>query len=73
MKPKILIIDDEKCIREPFRKFLTDDGYEVVTAINYQEAVDRIEESHFDLIFADHCCPVKIVIACSNILFFKTK
>lgn len=53
MKPKILIIDDEKSIREPFRKFLADDGYEVATAENYQEAVDRIEESHFDLIFAD--------------------
>ena len=51
--PKILVIDDEESIRFTFESFLTEEGYAVETAGNYDEALARIEETGFDLIFAD--------------------
>lgn len=53
MKFRILIIDDEENIRFTFEKFLFDAGYDVETARNYQEALDVIDTSYFDLIFVD--------------------
>ncbi len=53
MKAKILIIDDEEGIRFTFTRFLTAENYEVVTAKDYDEAVQCVSESDFDLIFAD--------------------
>jgi two-component system response regulator HydG len=52
-KSKILVIDDEESIRFTFESFLTEAGYAVVTAGNYEEALARIDETDFDLIFAD--------------------
>jgi DNA-binding NtrC family response regulator len=52
-KPKILVVDDEESIRFTFDAFLSDEGYDVSTAKNYDEAVARIGEGDFDLIFAD--------------------
>ena len=53
MKKKILIIDDEENIRYTFENFLVDEGYEVVSAKDYTEALVAIDESDFDLIFSD--------------------
>jgi two-component system, NtrC family, response regulator HydG len=53
MSEKILIIDDEENIRYTFETFLSDEGYEVVTARDYYEALDLIDKSDFELIFAD--------------------
>ena len=53
MKPKILIVDDEKGLRYTFRSFLSEAGYEVNDACDYNEALKKIEEHVFDLIFAD--------------------
>ena len=53
MKAKILIIDDEEGLRFTLGAFLSDEGYSVATAENYNEALSRINESVFDLIFAD--------------------
>ena len=53
MQEKILIIDDEKGIRLTFETFLSDEGYEVRTARNYDEAVACISQTGFDLVFAD--------------------
>ncbi|MEK6766308.1 MAG: sigma 54-interacting transcriptional regulator [Planctomycetota bacterium] len=50
---RILIIDDEESIRFTFEDFFSDEGYEVATAGNYDEALTMIDESDFDLIFAD--------------------
>lgn len=49
----ILVIDDEESIRFTFQSFLTEKGYEVATAKNYDEAVSVISENDFDCIFAD--------------------
>ncbi len=53
MKAKILVIDDEENIRFTFESFLLDEGYDVATAEDYQEALAKIDESNFDVIFAD--------------------
>ncbi len=53
MRPRILIIDDEESIRFTFESFLSDEDYEVVTARDYAEALERIYKTDFDLIFAD--------------------
>jgi len=53
MKAKILIIDDEENIRFSLERFLLAEGYEVATAENYNEALCRINETDFDLIFTD--------------------
>jgi PAS domain S-box-containing protein len=53
MGNKILVVDDEESIRFTFESFLTDEGHEVTTAKDYHEAIQKISESSFDLIFAD--------------------
>jgi PAS domain S-box-containing protein len=53
MKAKILIIDDEENIRFSLERFLLDAEYEVATAKDYDAALAKINETDFDLIFAD--------------------
>ncbi|MBW2011901.1 MAG: sigma 54-interacting transcriptional regulator, partial [Deltaproteobacteria bacterium] len=53
MKAEILIVDDEENIRFTLEKFLLAEGYEVTTAESYNEALCRINEADFDLIFTD--------------------
>ena len=53
MKAKILIIDDEECIRFSFQRFLAAEGHDVITAASYLEAMTRMDETQFDLILAD--------------------
>lgn len=53
MKAKILIIDDEEGIRYTFRTFLTDAGYEVLSAESYTRAAEVIEKTVPSIIFSD--------------------
>ncbi|UCH81446.1 MAG: sigma 54-interacting transcriptional regulator [Nitrospiraceae bacterium] len=53
MKARILIIDDEEGIRFTFKKFLSQEGYEVAVAEDFNEALQLISDSDFDVIFAD--------------------
>jgi PAS domain S-box-containing protein len=53
MKAKILVVDDEESIRFTLNIFLSEDGYEVSTAANYDEAIELIKKTEHDLIFAD--------------------
>lgn len=53
MNSKILLIDDEEGIRFTFKSFLSEEGYEVITAGDFEEALDCITGMDFDLIFAD--------------------
>jgi DNA-binding NtrC family response regulator len=50
---KVLIIDDEENIRFTFEDFFSDEGYEVATAEDYDDALKMIEVSDIDLILAD--------------------
>lgn len=49
----ILIVDDEKNIREGLGKALEMDGYEVLLAEDGQEAFERVGEDEVDLVIAD--------------------
>ncbi len=49
----ILVIDAEECIRYTFKYFLTQKGYEVYTAQNYEEALSLTKYYGYDLIFLD--------------------
>ena len=53
MKAKLLIVDDEKHIREGLEKALTMDGYDVELASDGQVAMDLITEGDIDLVITD--------------------
>lgn len=52
-KHKILIVDDEENIRWVFKKALTKKGFEVHTAAMGEEALDKIRDNHYLLVFSD--------------------
>ena len=47
---KILVVDDEKSIREVIRTYAEFEGHEVVEASDGLEAIDRVKEEDFDVI-----------------------
>jgi DNA-binding NtrC family response regulator len=50
---RILVVDDEANICLLYSEELRDEGYEVVTASNTTEAVERLQEGRFDLAVLD--------------------
>lgn len=59
MTKKILLVDDERSIRESLCKVLRAEGYEVVCAENGQEAIEKFGEEKIDLLLLDLGLPVK--------------
>ena len=53
MTPKILIVDDEENICFTLERFLRAEGYEVMTAGDHASALAALDQTDFDLIFAD--------------------
>jgi two-component system, NtrC family, response regulator HydG len=53
MSARILVIDDEESIRFTFERFLAAEGHIVATAESCSEALARINETSFDVVFAD--------------------
>lgn len=53
MNQRILIIEDDACLRETFRRFLSKNGYSVDTACEFQEAVTLISKTEYDVVFTD--------------------
>jgi two-component system phosphate regulon sensor histidine kinase PhoR len=56
-KPKILVVDDEKVIREGCREVLALEGFEVVLAENGEQGLEMIEKVHFDVVLLDLMMP----------------
>ena len=50
---KILIVDDEKAIRNSLGEILGDEGYEVDTAEDGPAALAKVDKERFDVIFCD--------------------
>lgn len=56
--PKILVVDDEKVVRDITQVFLTLNGYEVNTAADGREAFDKLLAGHYDVIITDLQMPL---------------
>ena len=54
---RVLIVDDEKMICEEFRDILQDEGHEVEMVLNGFDALHKVEESNFDIVFLDVLMP----------------
>ena len=50
---KILIVDDERAIRNSLKEILGDEGYEVDTAENGAAALARVDKEKYNVIFCD--------------------
>ena len=50
---KLLIIDDERGIRNTLREILADEGYEVEVAENGKQGLEMAQNKSYDLIFSD--------------------
>ena len=55
--PRILLVDDEQSIQTLLTYPLRKEGYEVVPAVDGQEALDRFREQAFDLVVLDLMLP----------------
>lgn len=50
---KILVVDDERAIRNSLKEILTDEGYTVETAEDGATAIETAEKERYDVIFCD--------------------
>ena len=55
---KILIIDDERSIRNSLKEILADEGYDVDVAENGLQGCEMVEKEKYDVIFCDIKMPV---------------
>ena len=53
MKSKILIVDDEKAIRESVSLVLSEEGYKTEIASNGNEALEFLNEQDYDVLITD--------------------
>ncbi len=58
-KQVILIVDDEKEIRDLIEIYLVNEGYETLKAVNGVEALEIVNKTHVDLIILDVMMPKK--------------
>ena len=56
-KPKVLVVDDEPHILVAVKSRLAVSGYEVITAVDGQEALDKARTQNPDLIILDLMLP----------------
>jgi two-component system response regulator PilR (NtrC family) len=53
MSAKILIVDDEKPIRDSLKMILEEEGYKTETSADGEEALNKIKENNFDIVITD--------------------
>ena len=51
--PSILIVEDEKDVREVMSEMMDYFGYDTMIVGSGEEALDKLKDSHFDLIITD--------------------
>ena len=56
---KILVVDDERFIRNSLKEILTDEGYEVEVAEDGSAALELLGKGHYDVVFCDIKMPGK--------------
>jgi DNA-binding NtrC family response regulator len=50
---RMLVVDDEKSVRDLLAEYLNEYGYEVTCAANGQDALKIYQQGHFDIILSD--------------------
>jgi CheY-like chemotaxis protein len=50
---KVLVVDDDPAVRKSFDRVLTGKGYAVITAENGEEALRKLNEEKYDLVYSD--------------------
>ena len=50
---RILVVDDEESVRDLLQRVLKEAGYNVVTAANGQEALDKVSQLNVSLVLLD--------------------
>lgn len=50
---KVLVVDDDPVVGKSFNRVLTQKGYVVVSAANAQEALSKVQEGEYDVVFTD--------------------
>jgi response regulator RpfG family c-di-GMP phosphodiesterase len=53
LRPNVLVVDDEKFIRDVLADFLSMEGYTVRTAEDGVAALEELSRAHFDLVLSD--------------------
>jgi len=55
MKPtaKVLVVDDDEVVGRSFDRVLSDKGYAVSTALDGQEALNKVGDNDYDVVFTD--------------------
>ena len=56
---KILVIDDERAIRNSLKEILADEGFDVDLAEDGAQGIDLLSKGHYDVVFCDIKMPVK--------------
>ena len=56
---RILVVDDEEPMRKLLHEMLTLGGHEVVTAVDGQDGIERLQQERFDVIISDLSMPRK--------------
>src|SRR3990170_8666524 len=54
----VLIVDDDPTVLQMMEVLLTGEGYDVITACNGREALERVNGHHPAVIILDMCMPV---------------
>jgi DNA-binding response OmpR family regulator len=55
--PRILVVDDEQPVQQLLDRTLRSEGYDVVPALDGEQALDEIERQSFDLVMLDVMLP----------------
>lgn len=50
---KILVVDDDPVVGKSFNRVLSQKGYVVITAQNAQEALNKLQDEEYDVVFTD--------------------
>jgi DNA-binding response OmpR family regulator len=57
--PTVLIVDDDRRLRETISELLAEDGYRVLTADHGAGALDRMKDEHVCMVLVDLMTPTK--------------
>lgn len=57
-RERILVVDDEEMVRSLLQRTLEKAGYDIITAANGQEALDKMSQFDVSLVFLDIKMPV---------------